>query len=80
MHRKTFMLYAVPSALAIIFLLTGIYLMPKINPYFSGAPQITRSEAKQIVDNFIQNTNSRSAIFRSIRRSAIKKPVARITD
>ncbi|MFQ5627281.1 MAG: PP2C family protein-serine/threonine phosphatase [bacterium] len=57
MHRKTFILYAVPGALAIIFLLAGIYLMPKINPYFAGAPQISRNEAKQIVDNFIQEHN-----------------------
>lgn len=54
MRRKIVAIYVIPAVSAIAFLLIGIYLMPRINPYFAGVPQISRSEAKQIVGDFIQ--------------------------
>lgn len=44
----------IPAFLAILFLILGIYLMPLINPYFIGPPKITRSQAQNIVDEFIE--------------------------
>lgn len=53
MRRSTFSFFTVPAIIAIVFLWIGIYLTPKVNPYFAGVPQITRWEARQVVDDFI---------------------------
>lgn len=43
-----------PAFIAIFFLLIGIALMPHVNLQFSGISQISRSEARDIIDQFAE--------------------------
>ncbi len=54
MKKDSFSQLILPAVLAILFLILGIYLMPQINPYFVGPPKITRSQATEVVEDFIK--------------------------
>jgi hypothetical protein len=42
------------AVFAIIGLAAGAYLMPQINPFFASRPALSRSEARAIAENYLQ--------------------------
>ncbi|KAA3656965.1 MAG: hypothetical protein DWQ10_14260, partial [Calditrichaeota bacterium] len=52
MRSHTFKRTIIPAAIAILFLIIGFALMPHVNLQFAGVSQISRSEAREIVDQF----------------------------
>ncbi len=46
--------FVLPPVLAVAFLILGILIMPKINLQYTGISQISRADARSIVDTFIE--------------------------
>ncbi|MDZ7289999.1 MAG: SpoIIE family protein phosphatase [candidate division KSB1 bacterium] len=42
---------------ALIGVVLGVYLMPQINPFFASRPEVTRSQARAIVDECLERQN-----------------------
>lgn len=46
--------FFITATLAFLLLIAGIYLMPRFNPFFAGAPNLSRSEARAVVDTYLR--------------------------
>lgn len=54
MNPKSLIRFAFLVILAAGALAVGAYLMPRFNPYYAGVPNVSRSEAQEVVDRFAQ--------------------------
>ncbi|KAA3616031.1 MAG: CPBP family intramembrane metalloprotease [Calditrichaeota bacterium] len=56
MPSSIFKYYLLPAGIAIIALILSLNIMPKVNLQYTGISQISRADAREIVDSFIEKS------------------------